>query len=313
VRGSRAIISLPVLIASFFLFSIPAYAQEKTCRENADYIPIARRMESALLFRITRCGSPDSYVFGTFHSDSPDLNPIIADAKNALSKTRQLALEIVLDDESRGKVRSWLLLPADHPGLQSILGDALFEQVVEKIGPLLQTDAATLDRYKPWALAVLVQYPPPEGDGVVLDEKLQRFAKKMGRKVISVESLEEQFLVFDNMPQTQQIDFLRSTVESIDTLDVMHTELKMHYLARNLPAILAMSDRMFDEMAEKSPELAAYLERHILEQRNERMAERITARLKTPTMVAVGALHLPGETGVLSLLEKDGWQIESVK
>ena len=48
--------------------------------------------------------------------------------------------------------------------------------------------------------------------------------------------------------------------------------------------------------------------------RNQAWAEKLPSIMKTaPTFVAVGALHLPGEKGVLNLLKKQGYTVEPVK
>lgn len=296
------------------LLSLPASVlADAACPPREDYVSITKRPANALLYRIEHCEHPDSHVFGTFHSDSPDLEPIVHDVKQVLTKSDQLALELKLEDSARQKARSWLMLPPDHPGLKAMLGQERFTEIVNAFGPILQAGANTLNRYRPWAVAVLVQYPPPEADGVVVDEQLQRFAQQLGRRIFGLESLEEQFHVFDRMPRDDQIDFLLSTLETVDQLEVMHTELKMHYMAQHLPAIEQMSDDMFATMAEDHPALAEYLETHILDKRNRTMTERVLPALEQSTLVAVGALHLPGEDGMLHLLEQAGWYIYPVK
>jgi uncharacterized protein YbaP (TraB family) len=47
--------------------------------------------------------------------------------------------------------------------------------------------------------------------------------------------------------------------------------------------------------------------------RNERMSDRIAKFIKQqPTFIAIGALHLPGEKGVIGLLRKKGFKVEPV-
>jgi uncharacterized protein YbaP (TraB family) len=53
--------------------------------------------------------------------------------------------------------------------------------------------------------------------------------------------------------------------------------------------------------------------RRLLTERNVRMAARMQARLKEGgAFVAVGALHLHGENGVLAELERRGWRVTRV-
>jgi uncharacterized protein YbaP (TraB family) len=60
----------------------------------------------------------------------------------------------------------------------------------------------------------------------------------------------------------------------------------------------AIIDRFIDELVIK---------------RNKRMAERMQKVLKKGNaFIAIGALHLPGEMGVLRLLEKQGYRVSMV-
>ncbi|MBL4666685.1 MAG: TraB/GumN family protein, partial [Sneathiella sp.] len=58
------------------------------------------------------------------------------------------------------------------------------------------------------------------------------------------------------------------------------------------------------------PELNDFMTNKLIKQRNHHMAERMLPKLSSKaTFVAIGALHLPGQDGVLSLLEKNGYKI----
>jgi uncharacterized protein len=51
----------------------------------------------------------------------------------------------------------------------------------------------------------------------------------------------------------------------------------------------------------------------LIDQRNVRMVERMTPRLAAGgALIAVGARHLPGERGILSLLAERGYRISQV-
>ena len=48
-------------------------------------------------------------------------------------------------------------------------------------------------------------------------------------------------------------------------------------------------------------------------QRNEKMVQRMKPLLeKIDAFIAVGAMHLPGEKGVLALLEKQGYEVTAI-
>jgi len=64
------------------------------------------------------------------------------------------------------------------------------------------------------------------------------------------------------------------------------------------------------EMQSQDDELAKRLMHSLIDERNQRMLERMLPELKKGrTFIAVGALHLPGEFGLLNLLRKAGFAV----
>jgi len=80
------------------------------------------------------------------------------------------------------------------------------------------------------------------------------------------------------------------------------------YLARDLAGIMAFNNQPhFDEDI-----FDRYIQ-GILYDRNERMLERIIPYLKDGSaFIAVGALHLAGEKGLLQMLKKKNYKITSI-
>jgi hypothetical protein len=84
------------------------------------------------------------------------------------------------------------------------------------------------------------------------------------------------------------------------------------YLARDLAGLWRISQESRGGGSEER-RLNEVLMRRLLHERNIRMAERSEARLREGgAFIAVGALHLYGDGGVLSLLEQRGWRVTRV-
>ena len=67
---------------------------------------------------------------------------------------------------------------------------------------------------------------------------------------------------------------------------------------------------MVEELEAESPEVLRSFQEDLLDRRNLRMADRMEERLQEGgAFVAVGALHLPGEKGILSLLNSKGYRL----
>ena len=84
-------------------------------------------------------------------------------------------------------------------------------------------------------------------------------------------------------------------------------ELIKLYRDRNLRGLLALSTRY--ESPYKDIEDALF--DALIWQRNEKMLARLAPLVESgPSFIAVGALHLPGETGLVNLLRSNGYQLE---
>jgi uncharacterized protein YbaP (TraB family) len=267
------------------LLAFPALA----CELPADYQPIADRAPKALLYEATHCDGKRHYLFGTYHSDSPALQPIIEHITPYIWQSERLWVELVSSPELLVKTRRFLMLPADSPNLQSLIGDALFAQTRDILAPMLQI-------------------PEP----ILQDVKLQHLAARKAIGVSSLERPEQQFGVFLEMPKTIQIDFLKSTLQSLDDLQGVIQTLESHYIQGDIAAIERLSREQFDQLAQIYPELAAYLELKLIDTRNRQMADTIDSKAQNKHFIAMGALHLPGKNGILALLEGKGWRIQPV-
>tara|TARA_B100001179_G_scaffold225237_1_gene204899 strand:+ start:763 stop:1647 length:885 start_codon:yes stop_codon:yes gene_type:complete len=279
------------------------------CERPRDYQSILTRPNQALLYKVEKCGVPVQYVFGTFHSDSPDLTPLAAMAGDYIRQSDQLNLEIVMTPLDQKRAHFFMLLPSGSPDLPDVIGTDMFMQVRKKLLPLIGLSPMAAKRYQPWAIAILAQYPKPEGDGMVLDSRLQAIAAQAQVPVDSLEDVDDQFEIFTEMNKQEAFYFLEHTLEQVDTLEADLVELKRLYLNRDLTGIYEMSRRVFGELAEKDAGLARYLEEELIDKRNIRMAQAMEEDFDKTTLTAVGALHLPGEKGILYLLEQDGYTI----
>ncbi len=282
------------------------------CEHPQGYAPIAERPSHALLYEISGCGNANSYLFGTFHSDSPQLHPTIEHITPYIQKSERLWVEIKASATDSATTIQQLTLAQDHAGLKSIIGNALYAQTIAKIAPALGMPTETIARFRPWALAMLVQYPPSQDDGIILDEELQHIAQAADVEVNGLETLQSQFQIFHDMPEKMQISFLKSTLEDFESIPQAIATLVQHYLAQDIASLHQTSEMLLAQTAQNHPKLASYLRERLIIQRNINMAKKLENKLKTSQFIAVGALHLTGKHGLLNLLEDTGLQIRPI-
>ncbi len=302
--------SIRILFVILLALGITPHAQ--ACENNAvkNYTSIMQRMDGALLYVADNCESPPSYIFGTIHLDDEGIQRTAQPAFLALEKARRAIFEIKNSKKNqRDTVALMVLPPTEQRTLSAIVGKKNFEWLTHE---LLEVQPGfplpLLERYRPWAASIMVQLPPPTADNIHLDDRLQLHAKKLSKDIAGMETPAEQMRFFSAMPENEQIELLQETLANIGTLREQNEQLKALYLKQDLPGIYRMGKKAFDEISDT--ELRHALRKALIFDRNEHMAESLRPYLKEGgVFVAVGALHLPGEKGLLHRLEKAGYYI----
>lgn len=266
-----------------------------------------------LLWRVERDGVAPSYLFGTIHITDERVNDLPGPVRAAFEEAESATFEVIMTDEVQMKMGRAMVL-ADGRTLDAILGPELFGQVAEA-GQRYGMSPAQLRHFKPWALSIIFSVPQAElarnatGD-MPLDQALQAEAFETGKSVYALESADEQIAVFNSMPEADQVAMLAAAVEDNGAVERVFEAMVRNYLKRDIAAIL---EQMAEQTKEMDPRFLELFMRRFNEERNHKMVERMDEMLDDGgTFIAVGALHLPGETGLLRLLERRGYQIARV-
>jgi len=263
--------------------------------------------DSGLLWKVEGAGATPSYLFGTMHSDDPAVVELPAPVRHAFDQAGSLTLEVVLDPQSLLSMASALLL-TDGKSLESLIGRRLYERSVEGLRAQGVPEILVAGM-KPWAVAVTLMTPVASG-GLVLDHALYRDAVAAGKKIHGLETVAEQTGLFDDLSLKDQITLLQDTLDNLDSIGEMLGELQLAYLDRDLKRLQEISEA---SMRVGDPQLAETFNRTIVLERNHRMVERMQSRLREgQQFIAVGALHLAGEQGLLRLLSERGYRLSRI-
>jgi uncharacterized protein YbaP (TraB family) len=135
-----------------------------------------------------------------------------------------------------------------------------------------------------------------------MDLYFYKNAKKEKKKVIGIETVDEQIAALHTLNYQEQAELL---IQSIDEIKKgpknSDADLMKYYIAQNLDSLYAMSDEQ---------QMPPKLYKAMITDRNINMADRIAVFIqKQPTFIAVGAMHLPGDGGVIALLRKKGYMV----
>ena len=284
-----------VLLAVVLFFLLAAITQADTDRSHG------------LLWEISKTGQEPSHLFGTIHSEDPEVVALPAPVRQVFDAADSVVLELLMDTEAM-MYSSTAMLMLDGRSLSDVLGMPLYKQAAEAIASR-GIPELVLNRMKPWAVAVTLSTPALE-TGQVLDLVLYQDALQQDKAVYGLETIREQLDLFDTMPESDQVILLRDAVDNLSELDAMNAELLAVYKQRDIEGLLALNEV---SMQTGDQRLAKDFQKRVIDDRNHLMAERMQQYLQQgKAFVAVGALHLPGEEGLLNLLEQQGYTVRRV-
>jgi uncharacterized protein YbaP (TraB family) len=260
-----------------------------------------------LLFLLERDGLDPSYIFGTIHAEDKRVLKLPLPVRKAFDSARTVALEMTLDGTNM-MAASMAMLYTDGRDLPGVIGKRRYKRVVAALDGRNLPEAA-LRLYKPWAVATMLSMPPTK-TGEFLDLVLYRKAVADKKKVVGLETVVEQLSVFDDLPESQQIAMLDDALNNLKQLPTMLDQLMKAYLARDMTALVQTSEKF---MKQGDQALEEMFQQRLVEDRNLTMVKRMLPLLqKGRLFVAVGALHLPGEKGILQLLEQMNYRVSVV-
>jgi len=251
------------------------------------------------------------YLFGSVHAlqkDKPWRSPKI-DA--AIQKSTSLWLELIDDDDMKAMqaIVMELGIDAQHP-LSSLLSKeqvAKLDKVATSAG--IPGGEAGLEPMRPWMAAVALSAVPMMQAGFDpnsgVEKVLKPEFKAAGKQLHGFETMDKQMHMLADMPQKNQLEFLKSSVDEYAEAVPKFKELVDAWYAGDDKTL----DRLVsNELRDKYPELYKTL----ILKRNDGFAKQVNELLKGDgvSFVAVGAGHLVGSAGVPAMLEKMGFKVE---
>lgn len=267
------------------------------------------------LWRIERGAAPPSHIIGTIHISDRRVRDLPAPILEAFRNSEQAAFELRFTPEERAA-----MLAATTRGGARGCGCDLAKQLdretydrVVALGAEYGLPEKVVNRLHPFMLVYIFSMSPEEhlrqaeGD-LMFDLWLIQYAYDLGMRVEGLETLEEHVAVIDAVPEKDHATMLRDLMDQLEAEPNQFERLIQDYLAGDM-------SRVYGEMmqqVEREPDARAFKEA-FLDKRNRAMVKRMVPLLERgKAFVAVGALHMPGEEGILALLEERGYRVTRV-
>jgi len=280
------------------------------------------QFDNALLWKISGNGlTQPSYIFGTHHLASPDFLDNITGFKNALESTDQVVGELIITPAAKTEMQIKMQQAAMMPEGQSytdILSADDYKKLDDGLNALFKTGLNSFGKFKPGMISMLysiILYSMAEpgfnpNTHEPLDAIIQVRGEEMGKTILGLETIEDQiYALFESETMEDQIQTLICGLENVDWSKDAMTNINKLYKEKALAKIY---DLAFNNNGDPCP-TSLKMQSALNEDRNKKWLEKLPAIMKDkPSFVAVGALHLGGDVGILNQLEKMGYTVEAV-
>jgi uncharacterized protein YbaP (TraB family) len=259
--------------------------------------------KNSLLWRVSKPGLPDSYLFGTMHVRDQRAFRYLPIVKENILTCDIYAAELNLDEIDQQIMAEAMDLDDDVR-----LSDLLKSKVYKRLERLFFAQTGFPLEYfegsQPIMITNLLTESVLAKDAPhSLDATLWKFARENDKITIGIETFEEQLVIMDKISLDYQVKGLSEMVRNFKKFKKQLRELTELYQSGALR-----------KLYKRTKKQAGPLRKLMIYNRNFIMAERIAQFANEKSIfVAVGAGHLEGSKGILRLLKMEGFKCSPVK
>jgi len=251
------------------------------------------------------------WLFGSVHVLTENHYPLADKVEAAYDESAYLVVEtdiINVDPEVQQQLMVNAGLLPEGTSLKDIMGEDRFErarQMAAENGYSLEQMAML----RPWLIALVLTVNEFEKLGYTAEHGVESYflqrAKEDRKSIVELETLQYQISLFDDLDEETQIEFLMQTLEEIQTMEAQIEELIAAWESGSLEDL---EQSLLDDF-EDYPDVY----KRIVTDRNHNWMDDLTRFLdqgEQDYFVAVGALHMVGEEGLINLLREAGYTVE---
>ncbi|MCB1319457.1 MAG: TraB/GumN family protein [Leptospiraceae bacterium] len=282
-----------------------------------------------------------AYLFGTIHVSDRRVLDLPREVDSAFRSARSYSMEVKADTATMLQMSArFFYAPGSDKNLRNVCGTDTYELVRTAMRGRGLPDVMVL-RLKPWAAMLLMSQQPvmdlEEANRLNLDSWLYNRALREGKSVHALETIDEHLSGFENLTDEEQVLLLRKSMRyGSDDRDAREALIQM-YLQREIGVLIQSDDESGEhserfelnmaaddstvdydkgvppEQLRREEQAEKKLHHTLVVERNAIMVRAMQNRLaEGGAFVAVGAAHLPGEAGMLHLLEQQGYRLTRV-
>ena len=271
-----------------------------------------------LLWKISGNGlEKPSYLFGTHHVAPISVLDSVPGFNEALSSAEKVYGELIMS-EAQSPAAQQVMMPAAMAPQDSTLTAVLTAAQTDSLNTMLQkymgpmVSAAQFAPMKPAIVSTVVAMVqaqsafPDFNQQEQLDSEIQKRGAAAGKEIGGLETMEIQCQALFGSPILEQANDLMDLVRNDGKSVEMAHRLANAYLAGDLSEMLSIIEDPTFGSSEGTERL--------INKRNANWVRVMAGLLPTASvLIAVGAGHLPGDKGLISLLRKEGYTVTPVE
>ena len=240
------------------------------------------------------------YLLGSAHIAKKELYPLDSVIENAFDRSDYLVVELDINSLDPSFLTDKIMLPEDTT-LEDILDPELYKRLKKEFNEY-KVPSSMFKRYKPWFAVLYLGQIELMNEGYDPNSGIDKyFLDKAGeREIIALETPEQQMKVFEELDKMPN-DFVEYSLNELDS-SIYHMDQMIK--AWSSGDTTTIKDKVIESMSEDME--LEHISEVMLDKRNYIMADKIKEYLQDDSIyfVIVGAAHIPGENGILSILRR---------
>jgi uncharacterized protein len=262
-----------------------------------------------LLWQISGNGlTQPSYLFGTIHTACTNRLTLTKQQQKAIAQVQQLYLEIDMDDPSVLLASAATMRMPGNQNLRDIMTNSDYRKVKNFFEQERRVPFWTMANIRPFYLASFVDSRKQSCNTDSRENFLLRAARKHKLELKGLETPQEVNDVLNSVSLRDEAAILVNTINNRHLYDNSAERMQTIYDRQDVNGL-----HQFIVNDPKATEADRRLWTALLDKRNRQWIPEIRrAMAEKPTFFGVGAGHLGGDAGVISLLEAAGYTMTPV-
>lgn len=269
------------------------------------FVVVSFGQQQSLLYSIKGKGIKTAYLFGTMHMVPDSMFAISPKLEKCITKSDELVLEI---SDISNQAKALKLLNLEKGSAFDIFSaqqaDSVINWGANSLGITPEAFKTSFTSKQPFVLLQLGSLGLISGKTRYYETEMQRIAQDHELILSGLETMEFQFSLFQQLPDSIMASAIMEMVRSSNEQSEQFTEMLKLYQAQDVEGLSQLINSGDDILGNTDA---------LLTDRNEKWVPIIEEKIKLKScFIAVGAGHLGGENGLINLLTKSGYTVSPI-